>query len=383
MEFKDSAEDAEWRTTVRKFIDENVGDERLNRLSEEMGMGGWDRDSEWRKRLANQGWIAPAWPKEYGGASLSIMQQFILSEEIALARAPSAAGLGVNLAGPTLIVHGSDAQKAEHLPRILSGEVIWCQGFSEPGAGSDLAAIQTRAVRDGDDYVINGQKIWTTGAQYADWMFMLARTDPEAPKHKGISFFLINMLSPGITIRPLIDLAGGHHVNEVFLDSVRVPAENRVGPEGRGWYVATTTLDFERSGIRHAIGNIQTAEELSTLAARRESPASVRSEIAERYIEATIGRLLSWRVAYLQDAGLVPNYEASINKLFNTELKQRILLTGFRVTQLQGTVIADDGTFEHSLSVQHMDAIPATVSAGSSEIQRNIVAQRGLGLPRA
>jgi len=387
VDFRDTPEERIWRQEVRAFIEANLGNDRLERLTDEMGMGGWDRNQPWRKKLAARGWIAPAWPKEYGGAGLSIRHQFILNEEMALARAPSVGGLGVAMLGPTLIVHGTEEQKAEHLPRILSGEVVWCQGFSEPGAGSDLASLQTRAVRDGDDYVINGQKIWTTGAQYADWMFMLARTDPDAPKHKGISFFLVDMKTPGIIVRPLIDMAGGHHVNEVFFDNVRVPARNRVGPENRGWYVATTTLDYERSGIKHAIGNLLAVQELAAWAAQAKGRVSggVRQELAERYIESHVGRLLCGRVAALQAEGKIPNYEASMAKVFTTELRQRINNTALRLLGLPGIILdrSHHARLDGAYAMDHMIAVPATISAGSSEIQRNIIATRGLGLPRA
>ncbi len=176
------------------------------------------------KRLAERGWIAPAWPKQYGGLGATHVEQAIFGEELAYHRAPMGGRIfGVGMIGPTLIVHGSEEQKRRHLPGITAAEVLWCQGYSEPGAGSDLAALQTRAVRDGDDYVINGQKIWTTQAHRAQWMFLLARTDPEAPKHKGITFFLVDMKTPGITVRPLVNMAGRHEFNEVFFEDVRVP----------------------------------------------------------------------------------------------------------------------------------------------------------------
>jgi len=222
---------------------------------------------QFNKQLAKKGWIAPAWPKQYGGLGASHIEQMIFSEELAYRRAPNGQRVfSVGMIGPTLIVHGSEEQKAEHLPRITSGESAWCQGYSEPGAGSDLAALQTRAEHDGDDYVINGQKIWTTGAHVSDWMFMVARTDPEAPKHKGISFLLVDMKSPGITVRPLINLADRHEFNEVFLEDVRVPRRNLVGAENNGWYVAMTLLDFERSSVGVSASGRRTLEEITAFA---------------------------------------------------------------------------------------------------------------------
>ena len=235
----------------------------------------------WRTKLAEKGWVAPAWPKEYGGAAMTIMEQFVYNMETARMRAPAPifiGGLGVAVLGPTIIVYGTEEQKKEYIPEILGGEVMWCQGFSEPGSGSDLASLQTRAVRDGDDYVINGQKIWTTLAHMSKYMLCLARTDPDAPKHKGISYFIIPMDSPGVSVRPLINMAGGHEFNEVFFEDVRIPAKNLVGEENRGWYIAVTTLDFERSNIGSAVGQQQSVEELIEFA--KEQPATATSSTA-------------------------------------------------------------------------------------------------------
>src|SRR3989337_1869421 len=202
-----------------------------------------------QKKLARMGWLVPHWPKQYGGADMGIMEQLIMREETAYHRAPPPDIFGVSMLGPILIMYGSEKQKREHLPAIAAADVTWCQGYSEPEAGSDLASLKTRSVRDGDDYVINGQKIWTSNAHRADWMFFLGRTDQEAPKHKGISFFLTPMKVPGVSTRPLIRLAGQHGFNEVYFEDVRVPATNIVGEENRGWYVGAALLDFERSGI--------------------------------------------------------------------------------------------------------------------------------------
>jgi alkylation response protein AidB-like acyl-CoA dehydrogenase len=294
--------------------------------------------------------------------------------------------------GPTLIIHGNDEQKKEHLGRILSGDVQWCQGFSEPGSGSDLASLQTRAVRDGDDYVINGQKIWTSGAQYAHWMFMLARTDADAPKHKGISYFLVDMKSPGVTVRPLINLANQAFFNEVFFDNVRVPAKNLIGEENRGWYIGTTTLDFERSSIGSSVGMRQQVENLIRFAKEHSDDhqssldwnSSARYELSDRLLETQVAKMLSYRVVTMQAKGLVPNYEASITKLFTTELNQRIARTGVKVAGLYGQLLpgsahaAAKGRYGNS----YMQTLGSTIAGGTSEIQRNIIAQRGLGLPR-
>ena len=214
MDFKDTPEEAVFRTEVRAFIEEEAPKRERGGEAAAL-MEAFAKGQEWFKKLAERGWIAPAWPKEYGGGGMTVMQQFIFNEEMALHRAPRPLHLiiGLGMAGPTLIVHGTEDQRKRFLPSMLSGDEIWCQGYSEPGAGSDLASLSTRAARDGDDYVINGQKIWTTFAHQAKWMILLTRTDPEAPKHKGISYFIVEMKSPGITVRPLVNMTGTHEFN--------------------------------------------------------------------------------------------------------------------------------------------------------------------------
>ncbi len=276
----DNAHEAEWRTQVREFIQKEAPAAlRSGEQGEGALFGRMGAIREWREKVVAKGWIAPSWPKKYGGADMSVVDQFVMNEEFAESGVPgNLGGFGVMMIGPTLIEHGSEDQKALHLSRILKGEVIWCQGYSEPGAGSDLASLQTRAVRDGDDYVINGQKIWTTGAQFADWMYMLVRTDPDAPKHRGITYLLVDMKSPGVTVRPLTTLAGTQTFNEVFFEDVRVPVANRVGEENRGWYVGTTTLDFERSSIGSAIGVRKALESLIRRAKEGGAEISVRPQ---------------------------------------------------------------------------------------------------------
>ncbi len=396
MDWSDSAEQATFRTKVQSVIDQMPA--RYKREG-----GDWERDrnnedpsrkkdaEEWTAALAKEGWVAPHWPKEFGGAGLSPMEQFIFKMEMARADAPSVGGQGVSQLGPTLIVHGTDEQKAEHLPKILSGEVDWRQGYSEPGAGSDLASLQTRAIRDGDEYVINGQKIWTSLAHLADWLYVLARTDPDAPKHRGISFLLMDKHTPGISIRPLIDMSGRHHFNETFFEDVRVPANNRVGEENRGWYVGMTLLDFERSNITGAVSSRRTLDELrkylQTEDGKGRAPgySQNRLNVADRYIETDVMFNFSFRIISMQDRGLIPNYEASVSKLFNSEMSQKIALTGTRVFGLYGQI--HDGDNAHApmkskLTNQYLTSVSSTIAAGTSEIQRNIIATRGLGLPR-
>ena len=394
MDFRETPEEAAFRTEVRGFIDAEAPKAERGVSGEEALTANWQRNQEWFKKLAEQGWIAPAWPKEYGGAGLTTMQQFVLNEELALNRVPRPLHLiiGLGMAGPTIIVHGTEDQKKRFLPGMLAGEDIWCQGYSEPGSGSDLASLETRAVRDGDDYVINGQKIWTTLAHMAKWMILLARTDPDAPKHKGISYFIVDMKAPGVTVQPLMNMVDTHEFNEVFFDNVRVPKENIIGEENRGWYAAVTTLDFERSAIGSAVGMKQTVESIVDYARQHTDDHTsalkinpmLRYELTDRMIEVEMARMLSYRVVSLQNRGLIPNYEASMMKLYNTELNQRIAGTGLHILGLYGNLgrgspWAPNGGRN---GYTYLRSVAYTIEGGTSEVQRNIVAQRGLGLPR-
>jgi alkylation response protein AidB-like acyl-CoA dehydrogenase len=394
MDFRDTPEQARFRGEVRSFIERELPEELRQRgaFSDSFDLGE-DRSPPyraWWQRLVERGWLAPAWPKEYGGGGLTVMEQFILSEEFAVARAPRLGGIAIGWAGPTIILYGSDEQKRTHLPRILSGAEVWCQGFSEPGAGSDLASLQTKAVRDGDDYVINGQKIWTSGAQNAHWMLLLARTDADAPKHKGLSYFLLDMRSPGVTVRPLVNMVGDADFNEVFFDSARVPKENLLGEENRGWYIATTTLDLERSNISSSVSLVlYVGDMVAWVRANRALPectlarrASLRYEIAERAVEAEVGRLMSYQIVSMQSAGLIPNKEASVAKLYTSELEQRIGVTWMRALGLHGQLRGPTAPMGGSVPKRHLLMVASTIGGGTSEIMRNIIAQRGLGLPR-
>jgi alkylation response protein AidB-like acyl-CoA dehydrogenase len=417
MRLKDSPEEAAWRREVREFLAHEMpdslrdsargigslatGEEFIDvKATPEMRPGGvgfrmpeGDMNT-WREVLGERGWIAPAWPKQYGGAGLSVVEQAILAEEFAEAGAPQLGGMGVSMVGPTLILHGTEEQKEEHLPKILKGETHWCQGFSEPGSGSDLASLQTRAVRDGDDYVINGSKIWTSGGHEANWMFMLGRTNPEAPKHRGISFFLMDFNSPGIMVQPLINMADIHHFNQVYFEDVRVPASNVVGEVDRGWYVATATLDFERSGIGAAVGMGQTVRDLIDFAKTNEDDGRsrlgqigrLRTQLVDRYIEVQVAQMLSYRVVHLQSQKIVPNHEASMVKVVSTELRQRIYETALETAGLYGLLWdrhSDLAPSQAEYPRGYVEAVAPTIYGGTNEIQRNIIAQRGLGMPRS
>jgi alkylation response protein AidB-like acyl-CoA dehydrogenase len=393
MDFRFTAEEEAFRKEVHDFIEAEC--------PAELRAGGVNLFEQagsfltWRKRVADKGWVAPAWPTEYGGAGMTIMQQFIYSLESARMHAPPPiyiGGLAVAVIGPTIIIYGTEEQKQEHIRPILAGQTMWCQGFSEPEAGSDLASANTRAVRDGDDYVINGQKIWTTLAHMSQYMLLLARTDPDAPKHKGLSYFIVPMNAPGVTVRPLYNLPGTHEFNEVFFDNVRIPAKNLLGEENRGWYQAATTLDIERSNIGSAVGQRQSVEELTRFARDNKddgvvtvkSNPAIRYELAERYLETEVSMMLSFRLITMQNRGLIPNYEASATKLYSMELNQRIANTGLRLMGIYGQLARNSkwAPMKGRLEFQYLRSVANTIEGGTSEIQRNIVAQRGLGLPR-
>ncbi len=393
MDFRLTPEEEAFRQEVRDWLRENLPkDWSGDRFTRDRDPETWNVYRAFAKKLAEKRWVAPQWPVEYGGLGLSVIQQLIFNEEMAYHQAPIGYSLmGVGWAGPTIIVYGTEEQKRKHLSAITNAETMWCQGFSEPNAGSDLASLQTRAVRDGDDYIINGQKIWTSGAHLADWCILLARTDTEAPKHKGISYFLLDMKTPGITVQPLIDMMDNHGFNQLFFENVRVPKDCLLGEENRGWYMAATTLDFERSSIGGAVGGRRMLEEIVGYAQETKrngrrliDEAPVRVRLADAALEVEIGQLLSYRVASMQSRGLVPNYESSIAKLFNTDMQLRLAKAGMEIMGLYGQLEPQSkyvplrGKFER----QYLWQTGMSVGGGTPEIQRNIIAMRGLGLPR-
>ena len=396
MNYHDTPDEAAFRTIVHDFIAaEAPKGSGLGRSEGVMGSGG-ETWKQWVDKLADRKWIAPAWPTEYGGAGMSVMEQFIFNSEMAEARAPRPGGIATMFAGPTLIAHGTEEQKQKYLPEILDGHTIWCQGYSEPGSGSDLASLQTRAVRDGDDYVVNGQKIWTSGGHVAKWMILLARTDPEAPKHRGITYFIVAMKSPGLTVRPLINMADSHEFNEVFFEDVRVPKQNIIGEENRGWYLAQTTLSFERSSIGASVGARQGVEDMITFARENKDKnlstlghnCALRHELIDRFVEAGVATQMSLKIVSMQaKEGIAPGHEASVAKMYGTELNQRIARTALKMlglygqldTKTEGVDARNFGRFKYG----YLRSIANTIEGGTSEIQRNIVATRGLGLPRA
>jgi len=390
VEFKFTAEDEEFRTELRAFMKTELPDpwEGAGRYPED---DDWDLNRVIRQKMAEKGWLTMHWPEEYGGQNASPVKSAIYNEEIAYMRAPGRDIFGVRMLGPTLMIHGSEEQKKTHLPSVAKGEIQWCQGYSEPESGSDLASLSTRAVRDGDELVINGAKVWTTMAHRADWIMLLTRTDPDAPKHRGISFVLVDMKSPGVSVRPIINMAGGHEFNQVTFDDVRVPRANVVGDEDRGWYVAVTLLDFERSGIDYSASArrlLDDTKEFATETKRNGVPLIeipwVRTLMADRYIDCEVARLMAYNVAYMQSQDLIPTKEASMSKVFGSETVQRVTEAALDILGMYGTLGREDKWAPLNGRVQEnwMNAFAGTIAAGTSEIQRNIIAGRGLGLPR-
>ncbi len=341
-----------------------------------------------RRRLIEKDWLTMAWPREYGGQDASNVKSAIFAEEMTYHEAPGKDNWGIGMLAPAIMQHGTPEQKRKYLPPIANGEVLWAQGFSEPESGSDLASLQTRAVRDGADYLITGQKIWSSCAHLSDWMFLLARTDPEAPKHRGITFFVVDLNTPGITMRPIINMVGDHHFNEEYFDNVRVPNENIVGELNRGWYVAMTTLNFERDGTMYTAKARKPLDMLIDLLRSdgRDTAISpaLRHRLAERVLETEVSSLLAYRIAWMVDSGLEPQQEASISKLFSTELLLRVANTGMQVLGLMGQLVEESkwAPLRGKLCRLYLWSVSETIGGGASEIQRNIIATRGLTLPR-
>ncbi len=395
MDLSFTEEEERYRQRVRTFMQEN--------LPEGWGKPGYKQPTaeaatefqhDWTRRLHQAGFLGMAWPKEYGGQGASQIELAIFNEEAARFRAPNPInGVGLILAGPTIMAHGTEAQKKGFLPRILSGEELWCQGFSEPNAGSDLGSLRTRAELAGDEFVVNGQKVWTTLAQIADWCILMVRTDPAAPKHRGISYLLVDMKSPGVTVRPLRQMTGGHEFNELFFENVHVPRTNLLGELNGGWRVGMTTLMNERGTSAFAVWLRYriTFEELVEMARKRirnGRPATadlvIRQQLAQAYIDLEGLRYVSYRTFSQILKGGTPGPEGSISKVVWSELNQRMnelamALEGPSSQLLRDSPYAiEDGRWQFTFLRSRAN----TIEAGTSEIQRNIIAQRVLSLPK-
>jgi alkylation response protein AidB-like acyl-CoA dehydrogenase len=395
MDFEESVEEQAFRRAFRGWLEAHlppdlcVDDPTDERVAPDRPT--FERRRAWQRQMHEAGWVGIAWPRAYGGRGATLMQQLIYDEECFRARAPVLPGYsGLNMLGPTLIEWGSEAQRQRFLPRILRGDDIWCQGFSEPGAGSDLAGLRTRAEDRGDHFLVNGQKVWTSGAHYADWIYLLARTDPAAPRHAGIGFLLVDMRTPGIAVRPLVLMNGHRHFNEVFFTDVVVPREHLVGGARDGWRVAMTTLMYERKagGGR---GHAEQVERLIALARRlpRDGRTAwddprVRQALAQLLVECAALRLTRFRNLTRQLRGEPPGPEGSILKLFGSELGVRIaeaagqLLGPHALVNRPGEHVPDAPRWHNRV----VSAPQYTIAGGTSEIQRNIIGERVLGLPR-
>ena len=397
MQLEFSPEELAFQQEVRTFIAENYP-ENLRSVQDE----GHDLSKEdflsWHRILAKKGWIAPAWPVEYGGTGWTATQRFIWSEELAAADCVGTMPFGLSMVGPVIYTFGTPEQQAQFLPGILSGDDWWCQGYSEPGAGSDLASLRTKAVRDGDHYVVNGQKTWTTMAQHADWGFFLVRTDSDAKAQEGISFLLINMKTPGVTVRPIITLGGEHEVNEVWLEDVRVPVANRIYEENKGWTCAKFLLAHERTGIAAVARSKRGVEKIKSIA-RTEQDGDrplianpfFKRKISELEIDLTALEFTELRSLAGEAAGKGPGPESSLLKIKGSEIQQRITELALEAVGHYGAPYFrgfGEGDNEHPIGPDYAHrAAPTyfntrktTIYGGSNEIQRNIIAKMVLGI---
>jgi len=388
MDLKFTAEDEAFRTEVRDWLEAHLPAEWSHR-----GVGGYREDDDediqrdWQHRLYEGGWLKLAWSKENGGRDATPVQQAIFQEELARAGAPGILGrLGVSLAAPTINVWGSQWQKDTYIETILSGKEVWAQGFSEPNAGSDLASLTTRAEKKGDKWILNGQKVWSSGAHYSDRSFLLARTDPNVPAHKGIGFFIVDLRQKGIEVRRIRQMTGGGEFCEIFLNDAQVDDRDLVGGPGDGWKAAMTTFGFERGGLANASRFEGVANALTNLARDlgQGSDPKVRQRVAQAKIEAHTFRMNGLRALTRAQQGNAPGPEASLTKLFWSEMDQRMQDLAMDVQGPYAALDPDDRwAVEHGRwQFGWLWSQAETIYAGSSEIQRNIIAERVLGLPR-
>ncbi|HEX5266357.1 MAG TPA: acyl-CoA dehydrogenase family protein [Acidimicrobiales bacterium] len=392
MDFDDNPDEAAFRREAHDWLAAHAPPKDPARSGPGSG-GQLDRESElehlrqsqeWQATLYEGGWAGITWPKEYGGRGGTPIQAIIFGQEQARFDVPSGVfAQGIGMAGPTLMAHGTEDQKERFLRPMLRGDEVWCQLFSEPGAGSDLANLSTRAERDGDEFVVNGQKVWTSSAHYADWGILLARSDFDAPKHRGITYFLVDMHTPGIDVRPLRQATGAAHFNEVFLSDVRVPADQAVGPVNGGWGVTVTTLANERMLIGGGQGAGDAFGDLVQLAAScgRKGDAVARQHLAEAFIRVQLLKYLGWRVQTAISKGQQPGPESSVLKL---ALSRHLAATGDLVMELEGlgaTLLDYDDPASGTWPRQFLGQWSSRIGGGTEQIQRNIIGERVLGLP--
>jgi len=391
MNYQFSKEQQQFRQEVKDFLERELppdwmigqlhADEELE-SDEELAFS-----LSLRRKMAEKGWLSWWWPREYGGQGRSRTEYTILREEIGYYGAPGFDNIGLPMVAPTLIFHGTDEQKSKHLPLLASGEATWCECFSEPDAGSDLASLTTRAVDHGDYFVVDGQKCWASAGPHADWSICLFRTDPKAPKHKGISMFLVDLKTPGISRTPVRNLLGFPGWCDTFFDEVKVPRENMVGNQNQGWYVATTTLNNERNGITWLAVSRRSLDRLIKHVRERKPLAKnplVRQKLAELAIEVEVARLFCYRIPWIQDRGLSPVHESSMAKNFVGDVSVHVAEAGFQLAGLysQLTRGSKSALFKGTIPAAFLSYPSWALAAGSPEIQKNIVAIMGLGLPR-
>jgi 3-oxocholest-4-en-26-oyl-CoA dehydrogenase alpha subunit len=395
MDFKFTPEEEAFRIEVREWLKSAIPKRWY-----EIPTGYWqETDESWKitrefqKKLGAKGWLAPAYPKEYGGAGMSHINRLILAEELTYTHAPMSveAEITVNWVGMALQHFGNDKQKKDFVSRVAKGDLIFCLGYSEPNSGSDLASLQTKAIEKGDEYIVNGQKIWCSFAHYADYCWLAAVTDPDGPKHRNMSMFVVDMKTPGITVRPLINIIGCHSFNEVFFDDVHVPKDNLIGVKNNGWFQLATALDFERSGVQTAAANQLFLNMLADYAKTHkrngqlliDDPA-IRSDLAEMAVNIEVARMLCYRIAWIYSTGAHSSYESSIAMIFGSDLLRRITDIGMKVLGQYGQLMAGSdlviGTAE--IARNYLASLSIGVGGGTNEIQKNIIAMRGLGLPR-
>ncbi len=388
MEFRFSEKALAFEGEVRAFLAAEWGTETRRQVA--AAPDSYEIERGFRRKLAERGWLTMSWPREYGGAERSYEEQYLFQEALNYVGAPHAT-VAVQQVGPTLMSYGSADQKAAFLPRIVRGEIEFALGYTEPDAGTDLASLQLRAVRDGDDYVLNGIKRFTSGAHRAEYVWLAARTDPEAPKHRGISMFLVDLATPGITVRPIWTMSG-LRTNEVYWEDVRVPADALVGEENRGWYYAAHALDFERVSI-FTVSGVRAVFDALVRWARTAGPegahpierAGVARTLADFKVQLEVLQMLAYRNLGMINRGEHPNHEASLVKVFSTELMQRLLHAGTKLLGPYGQLTPQsaraplDGRIEQG----YLAAVMPTFGAGSNEVMRTIIATRGFGLPRA
>jgi alkylation response protein AidB-like acyl-CoA dehydrogenase len=387
MDFRDSPEEAAFREEFRGWLRATLPEDWSER---DPHVGRWDFEAarDWTRKLYDAGYSGLTWPSEYGGRGLPPTYQAIYLEEVARVDAPDHVGvIGLGMAGPTIIAHGTPDQKAQHLAKILSGETIFCQGFSEPGSGSDLASLRTRAERDGDEFVINGQKVWSSYAHVADYCILLTRSDPAAAKHRGLTYLLLDMRLPGVEVRPLRQITGDPEFNEIFLTDVRVPTSAVVGEIGGGWQVAMTTLLHERGTLGFALtARLDVLFRRLVTTAKKTGAADdplIRDRIAQLYVDLLGLRFTNYRaLTGLMRTG-VPGPEGSIAKLHWSETNQRLTALALELLGPDAQLTGEGGFWSGYWQYQRLRSRGNTIEAGTSEVLRNIVAERVLGLPRS